>query len=559
MTSPRRSMLILIKMAMLAPIQGASATEPSPTLDVPLMIEEAAAAGIDHRYSGAWEFFVGGGVAALDCNGDRFPDLAFAGGAGQAKVYANRSTKGSKLAFQEVADALPPGVDKMITGFYPLDVDNDGIKELIALRVGENQILKGGPDCSFTPANRAFAFDGGRSWTTAFSATFEEGQRFPTMAFGNYVDRTAPGTPWGTCDDNRLMRPRAGDRLDYQDPLPLTPGFCALSILFTDWDRSGTASLRITNDRQYYRGGQEQLWRIDPGRPPRAYRSADGWERLTIWGMGIAEADLDADGLPEYALTSMGDTKLQKLDEEAEIGRPSYRDIAFERGATAHRPYAGSDLKPSTGWHADFADLNNDGRLDLYIAKGNVERMPDFAAFDPDNLLLGRADGSFTEVGEKAGLAMARRGRGAVITDFNLDGMLDLAVVNREEPASLFRNAGARFGEMTRPMGNWLGIALRQDGSNRDAIGAVLSIKSGNETRSRTLQVGGGHASGHLGFIHVGLGVAERAEIRIRWPSGDWSAGYRLFANNFVVIDKGAPEARYWYPPSTVLPVDDTK
>lgn len=266
--------------------------------------------------------------------------------------------------------------------------------------------------------------------------------------------------------------------------------------------------------------------------------------------MGIAEADLDSDGLPEYALTSMGDTKLQELDEEADISRPSYLDVAFEKGVTAHRPYAGGDLKPSTGWHAEFADTNNDGRLDLYIAKGNVERMPDFAAIDPDNLLLGRADGSFTEVGDRAGLALARRGRGAVVEDFNLDGMLDLAVVNREEPVSLFRNTGAALQDATRLMGNWLGIELRQEGQNRDAVGAVLSIKSGNETRTRTIQVGGGHASGRLGFVHVGLGVAERAEIRIRWPSGDWSAGYRVFANNFVVIEKGTSDVRYWYRPA---------
>ncbi len=520
------------------------------SLDVPLMIEEAAAAGIDHRYTGPWEFFVGGGLAAFDCNGDRFPDLAIAGGSDAAKVYVNRSATGGKLAFEEVPEAIPSAAQTMVTGFYPLDVDNDGIKDLIVLRVGENQVLRGGPDCSFKPGNRAFSIDGGRGWTTSFSAIFEKDQPFPTLAFGNYVDRAAPGTPWGTCDENKLMRPRSTEAPNYEDPEPLTPGYCALSLLFTDWNRSGTPSLRITNDRQYYRGGQEQLWRIDPGRPARPYRSVDGWKPLTIWGMGIAEADLDADGLPEYALTSMGDTKLQKIDDEAEIGRPTYRDIAYERGVTAHRPYAGGDLKPSTGWHTEFADLNNDGRLDLYIAKGNVERMPDFAAFDPDNLLLGRSDGTFVEVGEQAGLALQRRGRGAAVTDFNLDGMLDLAVVNREEPVSLFRNTGTEFGKSARPMGNWLGIELRQEGTNRDAVGALLSIKSGNESRTRVIQIGGGHASGRLGFVHVGLGVAERAEIRIRWPSGDWSAGYRVFANNFVVIDKGLSDIRYWYPPA---------
>ena len=527
------------------------AGEGVPAIDVPVMVEQAHAAGISHRYAGPWEFFVGGGVAAFDCNGDRFADLAIAGGAEPSKLYVNRSDAGGPFRFDDASMAIPPETRKMVSGFYAIDIDNDGFKDLVALRVGENHVLKGGPDCTFELANRDMSFDGGSAWTTSFSAAFEKDQNYPTLAFGNYVDRSAPGTPWGTCHDNVLMRPRASAALDYSEPEQLSPGYCALSVLFTDWNRSGTPSLRITNDRQYHRGGQEQLWRVDPGRPARPYRAADGWKHLAIWGMGIAEADLDADGFPEYALTSMGDTKLQKLDEEADAGRPDYRDIAFESGATAHRPYTGGDIKPSTGWHSEFADFNNDGRLDLFIAKGNVERMPDFAAFDPDNLLLGRASGKFTEVGEHAGIALRRRGRGAIIEDLNRDGMLDLLVVNREEPVSLFRNTGARYGGATRAMGNWLGIELRQNGVNRDAIGAVISVKTGNETRTRTIQVGGGHASGHIGFTHVGLGVAERAQIRIRWPSGDWSAPFRVFANNFVVIEKGTAEPRYWYPPST--------
>ena len=51
----------------------------------------------------------------------------------------------------------------------------------------------------------------------------------------------------------------------------------------------------------------------------------------------------------------------------------------------------------------------------------------------------------------------------------------------------------------------------------------------------RNIQIGGGDASGHLGWMHVGLGTAERAEIRVQWPDGEWSYPYRAFANQFVV------------------------
>lgn len=534
---------------MLAPQAAANGDRLKPDSDVPVLHEEAKAAGIDHQYTGPWEYFVGGGVGVFDCNGDRLPDLAMAGGAGDASLFVNRSVKGKALAFERRTGAFPGQTGRKITGLYPLDVDNDGIRDLIVLRVGENIILKGGPDCSFTRANRQFSFDGGRGWSAAFAAKFEPDQRYPTLAIGNYVDRSAPGSPWGTCDDNILLRPAEGDEPDYGEFQTLTPGHCALSMIFTDWNQSGQPALRITNDRHYHRGGQEQLWRVEPGRPARQYRSSEGWRRVSIWGMGIAEADLNADGRPEYALTSMGDTKLQTLDEDAEEDRPVYRDIAYENGATAHRPYTGDELNPSTGWHAEFADFNNDGRIDLFIAKGNVEQMPDFAAYDPDNLLLRRSDGKFAEVGDLAGIALDRRGRGAGVADFNMDGMLDLVVINRGAPASLFRNLGAATDFGTRPMGNWLQIELRQDEVNVDAVGALISVKTGNETRTRTIQVGGGHASGRLGFEHVGIGTAERAEVRIKWPDGEWSAPYRVFANNFVVIRRGEDHARYWYPP----------
>lgn len=519
-----------------------------PTGDVPVMHEEAAAAGLDQVYDGGWEFFVGGGVAAFDCDQDMKPDLVIAGGKNPVKLYVNRSPVGGALKFEERPLGLEPKDAAGVLGAYPLDVDDDGYTDVVLLRLGRNLILKGGPGCSFKVANREWAFDGGRAWTTAFAASFEAGQRFPTLAFGNYVDRAQPGSPWGTCADDELDRPGPGDKPDYVDRHALSPGYCTLSMLFTDWNRSGEPSLRVANDRQYYRGGEEQMWKVSPGRPPELYGRKDGWRHLSIWGMGIAQFDLDVDGAPEYAISSMGDTKLQMLDEEADETQPIYKDIAWERGATAHRPYTGTDLRPSTGWHTEFADVNNDGAIDLFIAKGNVEAMPEFAAFDPSDLLLGRFDGSFAEAGAEAGIATGTKGRGAALVDLNLDGMLDLVQVNRGGPVTLFRNEGVKTGFGTGPMGNFLGIRLVEKGGNRWAVGAKLMVKTGTRTMPRDVLVGGGHASGHLGWTHVGLGTAERAEIRVQWPDGEWSHSYRVFANQYVVIERGAASAKYWYP-----------
>ena len=519
-----------------------------PTSDIPVMVEEHAAAGINHVYDGPWEYFVGGGGAAFDCMGNRKPDMLLAGGKNAAQLYVNDSVPGGPLKFHEV----PLNIGKYaynVIGAYPLDIDGDGHVDVVLLRVGGNVLLKGGPQCTFTVANTDWKFDGGDEWTTAFSAEWEPNQSHPTLAFGNYVDRKAPGSPWGTCSDNVLLRPDAGDKPSYSQPITLSPGYCALSMLFTDWNKSGEPSLRIANDRQYYRGGEEQMWKVSPDKAPRLYNKGDGWRHLSIWGMGISQADLSGSGTPTYAISSMGDTKLQVLDAEADAGSPVYRDEALERGATAQRPYTGTDLKPSTGWHTEFADFNNDSLQDLFIAKGNVDAMGDFAQNDPDNLLLGQWDGTFAEAGKEAGIALPVKGRGALIADFNMDGNLDLVVINRGAPTSVFRNVGVRRPDGgIAPMGNFLEIELNQPGGNHMAVGAMINVKIGTRVMNQWVSVGGGDASGHIGWTHFGLGNAERAEIRVKWPDGEWSHPYRVFGNQFVIVDREKPIAAYWYP-----------
>ena len=245
------------------------------------------------------------------------------------------------------------------------------------------------------------------------------------------------------------MRPDAGRR--YAPPIALAPGYCTLSMLFSDWQRSGRRDLRLTNDRHYYRDGTDQLWRVVPGSAPPLYTEADGWRPLQIWGMGIASQDLTGDGYPEVFLTSQGDNKLQTLADGP--AQPTYEDIALGRGVTAHRPFTGGDVLPSTAWHAEFADVNNDGFLDLFVAKGNVEAQAGYATRDPSNLLLGQPDGTFVEGAEEAGIVSYTRAAARALVDLNLDGLLDLVVVNRAEPAAIWRNTGEAMGDWRWPSG----------------------------------------------------------------------------------------------------------
>lgn len=475
---------------------------------------EAYTGGPEHSFTGEWQYMVGGGVAAFDCSGDGRPELFMAGGTAPASLWRNDSTPG-KLAFTPLDS--PETALEGVTGAWPVDIDSDGITDLAVLRVGENRLLRGLGDCRFEPANALWGFDGGDAWSTAFAATWETGSAFPTLAIGNYIDRAEEAFPWGSCTDNWLHR---GTATSFAPPLALTPSYCSLSMLFTDWNRSGRPSLRVSNDREYYKGGQEQLWHLDPGAAPRLYTPDEGWQRLRIWGMGIAGADLDGDGYPEFYLTSMADNKLQVLVQPGPEAPPRYRDDAFPRGAHAQRPYTGGDVRPSTAWHPEFADVNNDGLADLFVAKGNVSAMPDFAADDPNNLLLQRADGTFYEAGAAAGVASMKVARGGAVTDLDGDGWLDLVVVNRNAPAEIWRNTG------TGAPGTWIALRPEQPAPNRDAVNGWVEVRSGGKTQRQEITVGGGHGGGQLGPRHFGLGTASEAEVRVIWPdgtAGDWT------------------------------------
>ncbi len=524
--------VVLVIVAALRPDPPPQATAP------PRLVEESAAAGVNHVYDGGFEYFVGGGVAVFDCDDDGMPDLYFAGGENPAALFTNVGSVGGPLAFRQLPD---PATDLTgVTGAYPLDIDSDDVTDLMVLRVGENVALRGVGGCRFEPANDALGLDGGEAWTAAFAATWEGEATLPTMVFANYLrsgdDRT--------CADHALLRPTVSGT--YDPPRTLDPGLCSLSALFSDWSRTGTVDLRLTNDRHYHGDGGDQMWRMGPD--PALYGPDDGWEPIRIWGMGIASQDLTGDGRPEVYLTSQGDNKLQTLTGDGDV--PSYRDMALERGVTAHRPFAGDDVMPSTAWHAEFGDVNNDTFFDLFVSKGNVEAMPEFAGDDPSNLLLGQTDGTFVERAPQSGIVDFNRGRGAALVDLNLDGMLDLVQVNRRSNVELWRNVGWGDAAAPVPMGHWLAVAVSQPAPNPDAVGGWIDVRVGDRINTRELTVGGGHAGGTFGWAHFGLGDANAAAVRIQWPDGEVGPWIDVTADTHIVIERDATTPAFWMPGS---------
>jgi len=444
-----------------------------------------------HVYGGGWEHFVGGGVAVFDCNGDARPEILAAGGKNPMLLLGN----GGGMRFAAITFPAITGA----TGAYPLDMDGDGRLDLFILRAGPDMILRGGGNCAFEDVTEAWGLPQEDRWTTAFTAWWEEER--PTLAIGHYVDRSNPDGPFQACDSNSLMTPTpTGWQVE-----ALEPGFCALSMLAAR-DARDRPTLRISNDRHYYvRGGYEQMWDIATH---RFLTPEDGWQHVSLWGMGIASRDLTGDGRDEVMLTSMGDQLLQIAQSDG-----TYAAAPYAMGTYATLPHDGSDGRPSTGWHAQFGDVDNDGRPDLFIAKGNVDQMPTNAIHDPNDLLMQGPEGSFHQVATEAGIATRERSRGAALADLDGDGRLDLVVINRRAPMELYRN-------ITPDTGHWLAVDLRQPGGNSRAIGARITVTTDQGSQSQQVTVGGGHAGGQSVPLHFGLGEAGAARVRVDWPDG---------------------------------------
>src|SRR5438309_10223928 len=177
-------------------------TTPTLALGPPHFVEETETSGIDHVYAGGLTFAVGGGVAAFDCNGDGKPDLYIASGRNPAALYRNDSAVGAALHFTRLPD---PATDlDNVNGAYPIDIDGDGHTDLVVLRNGETVLLRGLGGCRFERANERWGFEGGSSVTTAFSATWEPGASWPTLALGRYLN-PASDDPHHLCFDNELV------------------------------------------------------------------------------------------------------------------------------------------------------------------------------------------------------------------------------------------------------------------------------------------------------------------------------------------------------------------
>jgi hypothetical protein len=112
----------------------------------------------------------------------------------------------------------------------------------------------------------------------------------------------------------------------------------------------------------------------------------------------------------------------------------------------------------------------------------------------------------------------------------------------------VWRNVGAGTAADPSAMGHWAMLDLVDDRPNRSAIGSRVEVRIGERTTTIERTVGGGHIGGQLGWIHVGLGAADEASVRVTWPDGEVGPWLAIPADGFSIIERGASSVRPWTP-----------
>ncbi len=205
---------------------------------------------------------------------------------------------------------------------------------------------------------------------------------------------------------------------------------------------------------------------------------------------------------------------------------------------------AGLGAFPYVNWGTGLVDLDNDGDRDLFVANGhlqdNVHLYDDTTSYHARNhVLMNAGDGKFVNVSEDCGdgLDVELSSRGAAFGDLDNDGDVDVVVLNSRREPTLIRND-------TQNGNHWIQVRLRGTRTNRDGVGAHVTVTAGEMVQVDEVHSGRGYQS-HWGTrLHFGLGPRDRVDrLEVRWIGGGVDVLEDLPVDRLTIVEEGASAA----------------
>ena len=539
------------------PVPAATEPEVAPAL----FTDATAAAGLywQHRSGGPEKWHIleakGGGVTFLDYDGDGHLDLYLVNGStlektGPARRNALYRNQGDGT-FAEVTAAAAVGDTAWGMGCVAADYDNDGDIDLYVTNYGPNRLYRNEGDGRFVEVGPAAGVDDSRwSTGTAFGDYDRDGDL--DLYVANYVDfnpnlnrEDRPFCQWKSVDV--FCGPRslqgAADRLYRNEgdgrflEVTVRAGvedqgkYYGFAVLFNDYDVDGWPDLFIANDSTpnllYHNEGNGTFREValEAG-------VAYNYEGKGQAGMGAAFGDYDGDGFMDLFVTNFASDYNTLYRNE---GGHRFLDMTL-------RAKLGDRSLPYVSWGTCFIDYDNDTDLDLFVANGHAYpqvdqlQMPAETYRQSNQLFENQGDATFREVDGGAVLRDPRVSRGASCGDYDNDGDLDLLVLNLDDQPTLMRNEGAG--------GHWLMLRLVGQESNRDGVGARLTLFAGGRKQVREVVAGSGFLSGCDRRVHFGLGPQSTVDsLEVKWPSGAIDRLYGLAADRLLTLTEGGEMA----------------
>jgi hypothetical protein len=493
---------------------------------------------------------MGPGCAFIDYDNDGWPDILLIndtnwpghpGAQTTPKLYHNNHDG----TFTDVTAKSGLAVPIFGMGVAVGDYDNDGFDDLFITALGQSHLFHNNGNGTFTDVTKAAGFWGPNEFSTSAAWFDYDRDGKLDLVVANYVQWSIQGDLFCTLDGKnksyctpesykgtsaRLWHNLGNGK--FEDATQKAHLFDntskSLGIAILDYNNDGWPDILLANDTQpnkLYLNKQDGTFE-EKGVSAGIAFSEDGIARA---GMGVDAADYDRSGKPSLIITNFANQMLSLYHNE---GNGLFVD-------EAPSSEVGRATLVTLGFGCFFFDYDNDGWPDIFVSDGHIEDQIEkvqkrVSYAEPPHVFRNLGGGKFTETTQSLGsvLASPKVGRAAAYADIDNDGALDVLMTTNGGRAYLFHNEGVS--------NRSLRIKLVGTKSNRDGIGAVITVASGGEMQTKMVRSGSSYLSQSELTATFGLGTKTKADsVDIQWPSGNTDKLSNVNVGQTITVQEG--------------------